>query len=67
MPLYTKGGPYNAPVAECCGDLLPMFQHVVESFPRRVEAVMAANGDDVEAIGPLSVGYKCQTLKVQIK
>jgi hypothetical protein len=32
----------NALVAEFCGNLLPMFQHLVESIPKRVEAVIAA-------------------------
>jgi hypothetical protein len=40
-------------VAECCGDLLPKFQHLVEILPRGVEAVIAAKGEELYILMPM--------------
>ena len=50
----------NAIVAECCGDLLPKFQHLVESLPRTVEAVIAPRGDQLH-INAHDFGMRCST------
>jgi hypothetical protein len=54
----------NALVAEWKQVPLAMFQHQVESFPRRVEAIIAAKG------GPLHInahdfGMRCSTSRCQ--